>query len=219
MKPVNNILTPKMKYLSLKLNTIKFWTAKSKRLLCLPMLKLQSTPQHRKEKFTTRSANIAATQIWSHHYCQRTLTFLGWVNSQYNKPFHTKYMRQNELYDCWGCEMPLSFEKKNVRGKLGKCQHLKAFAKKKCIFLLLKVSFEAPSRFYFNFFYDLWLAGKKKKSPVRCPINAARPHKDYETKKTKSLPVRRKDHLHILWIFLLLWLISIWCWSYVKDLY
>ena len=60
-------------------------------------------------------------------------------------------------------------KKKIVRGKLGKCQHLKAFAKKKCIFPLLKVSFEAPSRFYFNFFYDLWswLAGKKKKK-ARC---------------------------------------------------
>ena len=42
---------------------------------------------------------LPPTQIWSHHYCQRPLTFLGWVNSQYNKPFHTKYMRQNELYN------------------------------------------------------------------------------------------------------------------------
>ena len=57
-----------------------------------------------------------------------------------------------------------------------------------------------------------------KKIALHCPINASRPHRDNQAKKTKSLPVRRKDHLHILWIFLLLWHISIWCWSYVKDL-
>ena len=43
-----------------------------------------------------------------------------------------------------------------------------------------------------------------KKIALHCPINASRPHRDYQAKKTKSLPVRRKDHLHILWIFLLL---------------
>ena len=100
--------------------------------------------------------------------------------------------------------MPLSFENKNVRGKLGKCQHLKAFAKKKCIFLLLEVSFEAPSRLILTSSTIFDSLVKKKKSALHCPINAARPHKDYETKKTKSLPVRQKDHLHILRIFLLL---------------
>ena len=49
-------------------------------------------------------------------------------------------------------------------------------------------------------FYDLWPPGKKKIA-LHCPINAARLHRDYQKKKTKSLPVRRKDHL--------LWLISI----------
>ena len=43
-----------------------------------------------------------------------------------------------------------------------------------------------------------------KKIALRCPTNASRPHRDYQGKKKKSLPVRRKDHLHILWIFLLL---------------
>ena len=75
-------------------------------------------------------------------------------------------------------------KKKKVRGKLGKCQHLRAFAKKKCIFLLLKVSFEAPPRFYFNFFYDLWHAGKKKKK------RAALPHKCRET----AQGLRDKEH-------------------------
>ena len=32
---------------------------------------------------------------------------------------------------------------------------LKVFAKKKCIFRLLKVSFKGPPRFYFHLFYDL----------------------------------------------------------------
>ena len=32
---------------------------------------------------------------------------------------------------------------------------LKVFVKKKCIFRVLKVSFEAPPRFYLHFFYDL----------------------------------------------------------------
>ena len=108
----------------------------------------------------------------------------------------------------------VSFEK-----NVGILKHLQ---KKKRIFHLLKVSFEAPTRFYSNFFYGLWLAGKKKKKKkkitLRCPINAARPHRDCQTNKTKSLPVRRKDHLRILWILLLLWLISIWWWSFVKDL-
>ena len=65
--------------------------------------------------------------------------------------FFRSFSLKNDVYVC---EMPLSFEK-NVRGKLGKCHHLKAFAKKKCIFRLLKVSFEAPPRFCFNFFYNL----------------------------------------------------------------
>ena len=42
---------------------------------------------------------LPPTQIWSHHYCQRPLSFLARVNSQHNKRFHTKYMRQNELYN------------------------------------------------------------------------------------------------------------------------
>ena len=58
----------------------------------------------------------------------------------------------------------------------------------------------------------------EKKIALHCPINTAKPQRYYQTKKTKSLSVRRKDHLHILWIFLLLWLISVWCWSCVKDL-
>ena len=87
---------------------------------------------------------------------------------------------------------------------MGKCQHLKPFTKKKCIFRLLKVCFEAPPRFYFNFFTIFDSLAKKKIYALHCPINAARPHRDYETKKTKSLSMRRKDHLHILWIFLLL---------------
>ena len=41
----------------------------------------------------------------------------------------------------------------------------------------------------------------KKKNALHCPINSARLHRDYQKKKTKSFPVRRKDHL--------LWLISI----------
>ena len=54
---------------------------------------------------------------------------------------------------------------------------LKVFAKKKYIFRLLKVSVEAPPRFYFHFFFDLWLAGKKKKKKK----HAALPHKCRET--------------------------------------
>ena len=103
----------------------------------------------------------------------------------------------------------VSFEK-----NVGILKHLQ---KKKRIFHLPKVSFEAPTRFYSNFFYGLWLAGKKKKRQkitLHCPINAARPHRDCQTNKTKSLPVRLKDHLRILWILLLLWLISIWWWEF-----
>ena len=44
--------------------------------------------------------------------------------------FFGSFSLKNNVYVC---EMPLSFEK-NVRGKLGKCQHLKAFAKKKLHF-------------------------------------------------------------------------------------
>ena len=90
----------------------------------------------------------------------------------------------------------VSFEK-----NVGILKHLQ---KKKRIFHLLKVSFEAPTRFYSNFFYDLDPLVKKKKITLYCPINAARPHRDCQTKKTKSLPVRRKDQLRILWILLLL---------------
>ena len=76
---------------------------------------------------------------------------------------------------------------------------LEVFAKKKCIFRLLKVSVEALPRFYFHFFFDLWLAGKKKtkQNALHCPINTARPHRDYQTKKTKSLPCVEK----IIYIF------------------
>ena len=42
--------------------------------------------------------SLPPTHIWSHHYCKRPLSSLR-VNSQHNKPFHTKYMRQNELYN------------------------------------------------------------------------------------------------------------------------
>ena len=62
---------------------------------------------------------------------------------------------------------------------------LKRLQKKKCIFHLLKVSFEAPPRFYFNSFYDLWLAGKKKNRsalPHKCR-EAAQGLPDKENKK------------------------------------
>ena len=99
MKPVNNILTPKMKYLSLKLNTIKFWIAKSKRLLCSPMLKLHSTPQQQERKvYNTFSKHCllhkSGVTIIANDHCPSLR-----VNSQHNKPFHTKYMRQNKLYN------------------------------------------------------------------------------------------------------------------------
>ena len=98
--------------------------------------------------------------------------------------------------------MPLSFQKKyqdenwqNV-GILKRLQKRSAFSV--CLKYLLKPrpGFTLASSTIFDS-----LVQKKK--------NYARPHRDYQTKETKSLPVRRKDHLHILWIFLLLWFISI----------
>ena len=101
--------------------------------------------------------------------------------------------------------MPLSFEKKKMSGEnwenvsiLKRLQKRSAFSF--CLKYLLKLrpGYILTSSTIFDSLV------KKKKSALHCPINAARPHKDYETKKTKSLPVRRKDHLHILRIFLLL---------------
>ena len=52
---------------------------------------------------------------------------------------------------------------------------LKRLQKKKRIFHLLKVSFEAPTRFYSNFFYDLWLAGEKKKTTTTTKLLCTAP--------------------------------------------
>ena len=77
----------------------------------------------------------------------------------------------------------VSFEK-----NVGILKHLQ---KKKRIFHLLKVSFEAPTRFYSNFFYGLWLAGKKKKKKKK--NHSALPHKCREA--AQGLPDKQNKKL------------------------
>ena len=50
--------------------------------------------------------------------------------------------------------MPLSFQKKCQGKNWENVGILKRLQKRRAFFLLLKVSFKAPPRFYFNFFYD-----------------------------------------------------------------
>ena len=69
----------------------------------------------------------------------------------------------------------VSFEK-----NVGILKHLQ---KKKRIFHLLKVSFEAPTRFYSNFFYDLWLAGKKSRNSLNLTF---RPHVQLWKRKSRN---------------------------------
>ena len=94
----------------------------------------------------------------------------------------------------------VEFRKKMSEENWENVSILKKKKKKEVHFRLLKVSFEIPPRFYFNFFYDLWLTGKKKKKIIalQCPINAARPHRDYQTKKTKLTRASKRSFTYLV---------------------
>ena len=97
--------------------------------------------------------------------------------------------------------MPLSFQKKYLFENWENVGILKRLQKRSAFSVCLKYLLRPRPGFILTSSAIFDSLVKKK--------NYARPHRDYQTKETKSLPVRRKDHLYILWIFLLLWLISI----------